>query len=159
MPCLCFIPSPYFLVCVLCLVCILYPVLSPQFAVHVLYWPIHTLWCHPLMPQTVRMVCLCIYAPGRSQLVLVTKDSFVSLVKNLNNINNVCLKRWCLLFWIHQDKTFPWQGVVREPKCDAKNCNVFWKTTFCHFGKVWAWNLSLLTEKVQVFFKMRYTCT
>ena len=31
--------------------------------------------------------------PTRSALVLVTKDSFASLVTNLNNKNNVCKKQ------------------------------------------------------------------
>lgn len=35
--------------------------------------------------------------PTRSALVLVTKDPFVSLVKNLNNKTNVG-KQWCLLY-------------------------------------------------------------
>ena len=34
--------------------------------------------------------------PTRSGLFHVTEDSFVSLVKHLNNKNNVC-KPWCLL--------------------------------------------------------------
>ena len=38
-PCPCFIPSPYFPVCNLYLVHILYPVCSLQSIVHVLYWP------------------------------------------------------------------------------------------------------------------------
>ena len=158
MPCLCFIPSPYFLVCVLCLVRILYPVLSPQSVFYTDQYT-HSGVTHWCLKQFGWSACVFMCQAEANKLVLVTKDSFVSLVTNLNNKNNVCLKRWCLLFWIHQDKTFPWQGVAREPNYDAKNCNVFWKTSFCHFGKVWAWNLSLLTEKVQVFFKMRYTCT
>ena len=32
-------------------------------------------------------------APTRSALVLVTKDSFASLVTNLNSKNNVCTKQ------------------------------------------------------------------
>ena len=38
-----------------------------------------------------------INAPTREALVLVTKDSFVSLVTNLNKKNKVC-KQWCLLY-------------------------------------------------------------
>ena len=34
-----------------------------------------------------------IYVPTRSALFLVTKDSFASLVTNLNSKNNVCTKQ------------------------------------------------------------------
>ena len=95
-----------------------------------------------------------INVPTRCAVVLVSKDSFVSLVTNLNSKNNVC-KQWCLLlrfklltrFWILCSllacKTmylFP-QVWAQKDQSQEKNFKsiVWWNISF--------WGKKLTTER------------
>ena len=95
-----------------------------------------------------------INVPTRWAVVLVSKDSFVSLVTNLNSKNNVC-KQWCLLlrfklltrFWILCSllacKTmylFP-QVWAQKDQSQEKNfkSTVWWNISF--------WGKKLTTER------------
>ena len=59
--------------------------------------------------------------PTTSALVLVTKDSFVSHVTNLNNKNNVC-ERWRLLYYMAK-KELLLVGPTREIPSPARSAN------------------------------------
>ena len=101
-----------------------------------------------------------INVPTRCAVVLVSKDSFVSLVTNLNSKNNVC-KQWCLLlrfklltrFWILCSllacKTmylFP-QVWAQKDQSQEKNfkSTVWWNISF--------WGKKLTTEEI-FFYKI-----
>ena len=55
-----------------------------------------------------------INVPTKGALVLVKKDSFVSLLTNLNNRNNVC-KQWYLLFQFYNSGLFPTASLFPGP--------------------------------------------